>query len=127
MARQRNLTPESQMPSHGRLKLKGGLTIKGGKIKKAKKRRKNTTDLVEVPSGAQQVTETSEGYVLPPPAEEEDRRTPAEKRYEERVIQREVEKAKTQVLKSHREKVRDFNEYLAHLTEHHDIPKVGPG
>ena len=113
--------------SHGRLKLKGGLTIKGGKIKKVKKRRKNTTDLIEVPSGAQEVTETSEGYVLPPPAEEEDRRTPAEKRYEERMIQKEVEKAKTQVLKSHREKVREFNEYLAHLTEHHDIPKVGPG
>ena len=29
--------------------------------------------------------------------------------------------------KSHRDRVREFNEYLTNLTEHHDIPKVGPG
>jgi protein FAM32A len=29
--------------------------------------------------------------------------------------------------KSHKEKVAEFNEYLGKLSEHHDIPKVGPG
>lgn len=29
--------------------------------------------------------------------------------------------------KSHREKVAEFNDKLAKLSEHHDIPKVGPG
>ena len=29
--------------------------------------------------------------------------------------------------KSHKEKVSEFNEYLGKLSEHHDIPKVGPG
>ena len=29
--------------------------------------------------------------------------------------------------KTHREKVQDFNVYLAKLSEHHDIPRVGPG
>lgn len=29
--------------------------------------------------------------------------------------------------KSHKEKVTEFNEYLGKLSEHHDIPKVGPG
>ena len=28
---------------------------------------------------------------------------------------------------THKEKVRMFNEKLARLSEHHDIPKVGPG
>lgn len=29
--------------------------------------------------------------------------------------------------KSHKEHVASFNEKLAKLTEHHDLPKVGPG
>jgi protein FAM32A len=56
-----------------------------------------------------------------------DRRTEAEKRYDEYLLKRESEKVKKLAAKSHREKVKDFNEYLEKLTEHHDIPKVGPG
>jgi protein FAM32A len=29
--------------------------------------------------------------------------------------------------KSHKEKVSEYNDYLGKLSEHHDIPKVGPG
>lgn len=29
--------------------------------------------------------------------------------------------------KSHRERVQEYNEHLSTLTEHNDIPKVGPG
>lgn len=29
--------------------------------------------------------------------------------------------------KTHKDKVNEFNDKLANLTEHHDIPKVGPG
>jgi protein FAM32A len=29
--------------------------------------------------------------------------------------------------KSHRERVAEFNTYLQNLSEHYDIPKVGPG
>jgi len=29
--------------------------------------------------------------------------------------------------KSHREKIEEYNEKLANLSEHHDIPRVGPG
>lgn len=106
--------------SGGRLKLKGGLTVKGGKIKKAKKHRKKSE------TSGNQLVETHDGSFVPP-VEDQDRRTPAEKKFEEKSVKREVQKAKTQVLKSHREKVKEFNEYLARLTEHHDIPKVGPG
>ena len=29
--------------------------------------------------------------------------------------------------KSHRDRIQDFNQYLANMSEHYDIPKVGPG
>ncbi|KAF2302786.1 hypothetical protein GH714_008375 [Hevea brasiliensis] len=29
--------------------------------------------------------------------------------------------------KSHRDQIQEFNQYLANLSEHYDIPKVGPG
>lgn len=32
-----------------------------------------------------------------------------------------------QVKKSHKERVAELNEKLSKLSEHHDIPKVGPG
>ena len=108
------------------MKLKGGLTVKGGKIKKVKRHPKKS-DRSGTAITTSQLTETTDGYALPSPSEEQDRRTPAEKKFEEKVAKREMQKAKTQVMKSHREKVKEFNEYLARLTEHHDIPKVGPG
>lgn len=107
----------------GKLKLKGGLTVKGGKIKKSKRSKKAIKSL----DSSQALVETSDGVVLLPSIEDQDKRTVTEKKFEERLLKREVQTAKTQVLKSHREKVKEFNEYLASLTEHHDIPKVGPG
>ncbi|KAI3971378.1 hypothetical protein MKX01_008222 [Papaver californicum] len=29
--------------------------------------------------------------------------------------------------KAHRDRIQDFNQYLANMSEHYDIPKVGPG
>ncbi|THU47600.1 hypothetical protein C4D60_Mb09t17290 [Musa balbisiana] len=29
--------------------------------------------------------------------------------------------------KSHRDRIQEFNQYLANLSEHYDIPEVGPG
>ncbi len=73
------------------------------------------------------VQETPEGYVLDPHAEVADRRTAAEKRYDEMQAKREREMATKMAAKSHRERVNEFNAYLQNLSEHHDIPKVGPG
>ena len=56
-----------------------------------------------------------------------DKRTPAQRRHDEIIEAREKERIAKMASKSHRDRVRDFNEYLATLTEHHDIPKVGPG
>ena len=53
--------------------------------------------------------------------------TEAERKFEEtrrkRMHQRIAKEART----SHKEKVDAFNKYLGSLSEHHDIPKVGPG
>ncbi|GJP44100.1 hypothetical protein CLOM_g3504 [Closterium sp. NIES-68] len=57
----------------------------------------------------------------------EDHRTPAERRYHEQLEKLEAERAARGASKSHRQRVEDFNKYLANLSEHHDIPKVGPG
>ena len=49
-------------------------------------------------------------------------------RFEEKLLKRhkqDIKKGKS--LPTHVEKVRQFNEYLGSLSEHHDIPRVGPG
>ena len=35
--------------------------------------------------------------------------------------------ARTEAHKSHKDKVDSFNAYLDSLSEHHDMPKIGPG
>ena len=65
--------------------------------------------------------------MLPSEPEGIDRRTEAEKRFDEHAAQKESKRLKQRVGKSHRERVAEYNLYLANLSEHHDIPKVGPG
>lgn len=54
-------------------------------------------------------------------------KTPAQLAFE--AAQQKKQKQKLPILasKSHKEKVAEFNEYLGKLSEHHDIPRVGPG
>ncbi len=39
-------------------------------------------------------------------------------------LEKQIEK---KIKKTHREKIKEFNDHLGSLTEHHDIPRVGPG
>ncbi|KAI5797430.1 hypothetical protein DFH27DRAFT_612139 [Peziza echinospora] len=62
--------------------------------------------------------------------EKEDRyygKTDAERRFEERKRRRLDERLQKDGVKSHKEKVEEFNKYLAGLSEHHDMPRIGPG
>lgn len=102
----------------GVLKLKGGVTLSGG-IKK-KKKQSNEKDLSPV---AEEMKRNLEGYSLEG-AQREDRRTEAEKKAEERRRKLEAERLKKLAGKSHKDKVREYNDHLAKLSEHHDIPKV---
>jgi protein FAM32A len=38
-----------------------------------------------------------------------------------------MERVAKQAAQSHRDRVAEFNQKLENLSEHHDIPKVGPG
>lgn len=122
----------------GKLKLKGGLGGSGG-VKKARKKKRKEREAQEVKdggaagsgelggSGGERLGETPDGFKLPVPKIGDDRRTEAERIYDEKMNKREEDQVRRLAVKSHRERVKDFNEYLAKLTEHHDIPKVGPG
>lgn len=57
----------------------------------------------------------------------DDHLTPAERRYIEQRQQLDVNRLAKEANKSHRDRIQDFNQYLANMSEHYDIPKVGPG
>lgn len=77
--------------------------------------------------GAEYLQDTREGIILDGPPDVIDRRTAAEKRHDEMLAKREKERVSKAASKSHRERVNEFNTYLQNLSEHHDIPRVGPG
>ncbi|KAH9667882.1 7-dehydrocholesterol reductase [Citrus sinensis] len=61
------------------------------------------------------------------PAPYDDNLTPAERRYIEQRQKLDVNRLAKEANKSHRDRIQDFNQYLANMSEHYDIPKVGPG
>ena len=95
-------------------RLKGG----GGVAKTKKKKRKAK------PLGA---PEGAEGAGAPVPAKREDTRTAAEKKYDAILEKRELEEIEKLAAKSHRDKIREFNEKLESLSEHYDLQKVSGG
>jgi protein FAM32A len=124
----------------GKLKLKGGEPLKGVK-KKKKEKREDALALTDAADGGGDAdadgggppadrpasgSALREGYAIERRAGE-DRRTEAERRHEERASKLEEERIRKLGQKSHRDRIKEFNEKLANLSEHHDIPKVGPG
>jgi len=57
----------------------------------------------------------------------DDRLTPAERRFLQQSEKLELQRLAKMASRSHRDRIQQFNEYLANLGEHYDIPKVGPG
>ncbi|KAI3914434.1 hypothetical protein MKW92_042260 [Papaver armeniacum] len=116
----------------GKLKLKGkALDVKNGGLKKKKKQKKVYHERIaeikesDLPTGSggtglsadaveENENETNELDQKEHPASIDDHLTPAERL------------AKTSN-KYHRDRIQDFNQYLANMSEHYDIPKVGPG
>ncbi|KAJ8597626.1 putative C31G5.21 protein [Rhizopogon salebrosus TDB-379] len=56
-----------------------------------------------------------------------DRKTDAERRFEEAQRRRLADKVARLARKTHKDRVNELNAKLESLSEHHDIPKVGPG
>ncbi|CDO72957.1 hypothetical protein BN946_scf185007.g11 [Trametes cinnabarina] len=130
----------------GSLKLKGGVTD-GGIVKKKKKSKSKDKDKDKSASpgaGEDRVkaleraikedeaklgTPSGSGRSSPAVASTSatERKTAAERRFEEIQKKRLAEKVAKLARKTHKDRVNEFNSKLEALSEHHDIPKVGPG
>ncbi|XP_010537740.1 PREDICTED: protein FAM32A [Tarenaya hassleriana] len=127
----------------GKLKLKGkALDVRAGGVKKKKKQKKHEEqsgkklserELLEGEgAGASDEANEEEETVDKSAGDDkplhcDDQLTPAERRYIEQRQKLDVNKLAKEANKSHRDRIQDFNQYLANMSEHYDIPKVGPG
>ncbi|KAH9716343.1 7-dehydrocholesterol reductase [Citrus sinensis] len=127
----------------GKLKLKGkALDVKAGGTKKKKKHKKNHDQIAQVIEDDLSAGGSTEVLADPDeketndatkeigeekPAPYDDNLTPAERRYIEQRQKLDVNRLAKEANKSHRDRIQDFNQYLANMSEHYDIPKVGPG
>ncbi|CAN6468295.1 unnamed protein product [Victoria cruziana] len=119
----------------GKLKLKGkALDVKSGGVKKKKKKHQHMSETThnEVSGGVsteglKDINEDDQlGNGGNHPAID-DHLTPAERKYIEQRNKLDTKLLPKTSGKSHRDRIQDFNQYLANLSEHYDIPKVGPG
>jgi len=110
----------------GALKLKGDSGAIGKKKKKAKKpadgeeaeQRQQQQEREEAPPAVAAAASGSAAI---------DRRTEAEKRRDAQLARVEEERLRKRAERGYRERVAEYNDKLAQLSEHHDIPRVGPG
>ncbi|KAJ7161398.1 hypothetical protein C8R43DRAFT_992738 [Mycena crocata] len=116
----------------GSLKLKG--VAEGGIVKKKKKKskQKQESELRErvkdlEAAAALRSSLPGSGSNSPAPGGSSDRKTDAERRFEEVQKRRLAERVSKLANKTHKDRVSEFNAHLESLSEHHDIPKVGPG
>lgn len=109
----------------------GALRIKGAKVKKHKKKKDKSAlekNLAEPKKEESQDKDKEEAKEEEEPSRS--RKTEAERRFEEARRKKLLEKAESsrpELLKTHKERVEELNTYLSKLSEHHDMPKIGPG
>ncbi|XP_073147206.1 uncharacterized protein [Henckelia pumila] len=120
----------------GKLKLKGkALDVKAGGMKKKKKQKKEYEQIpqaIEHELSEKQLADLNDEDAAKTFGDESSTRwsdhlTPAERRYIEQREKIDSQKLAKTSNKSHRDRIQDFNQYLANMSEHYDIPKVGPG
>ncbi|KAK4055521.1 hypothetical protein OIV83_000067 [Microbotryomycetes sp. JL201] len=122
----------------GALKLKGGPV--GPANKKKKKTKSSTSEKARHGDDALALTKR-DGDEAPGHASGHDsdsatagsgqytkiEKTEAQRRFEEVQKKRMLEKAAKAATKSHKDRVAEFNAKLERLSEHHDMPRIGPG
>ena len=143
--------PYAAIPSTGKLKLKG---VKESKIDKKKK--KKTKPKARSEDGEENFQDKSvmlrkleeedaqirkedngetslvagkqEGPGVGAKDETSERiKTQAEKRFDEQRRKRLDDRLKREGVKTHKQRVEELNRYLSGLSEHHDMPRIGPG
>ncbi|KAH8733679.1 hypothetical protein BGZ61DRAFT_474340 [Ilyonectria robusta] len=120
----------------------GALKLKGAKVHKKKKKRdksdleKNIGKEVAKKGNAAEDKAKDKAKDKADEEDEDDRpvvqKTESEKRHEEikrkRLLQlAESSGSRPELLKTHKERVEELNTYLSRLSEHHDMPRIGPG
>ncbi|KAF4984943.1 hypothetical protein FDECE_16951 [Fusarium decemcellulare] len=122
----------------------GALKLKGAKVHKKKKKRDKTDLEKNLGTGKRERKDDGDDdddnkrkKTDDEPRDEEDeehevQKTEAEKRHEEikkkRLLQlAESSGSRPELLKTHKERVEELNTYLSRLSEHHDMPRIGPG
>ncbi|KAG9150510.1 hypothetical protein Leryth_010894 [Lithospermum erythrorhizon] len=110
----------------GKLKLKGkALEVKAGGVKK---KRKNIMQYeYDSSSGegngfTENIDDSKDGA-----SNYRNHLTSAERKYIEQFEKINMRRLAKEATKSHRDRIQEFNNHLANLSEHYDIPKVGPG
>ncbi|KAE9366090.1 DUF1754-domain-containing protein [Stipitochalara longipes BDJ] len=131
--------------------VRGGLKLKGGVTKKKKKSKPKTADEEGKKDALRKALEDEDTAVgkeiekrKAKDGEEEaegerdgvdreleergnDGKTASERAYEEMRRKRLHERLQKEGVKTHKEKVEELNKYLSNLSEHHDMPRIGPG
>ncbi|KAL4895864.1 hypothetical protein BDV59DRAFT_199839 [Aspergillus ambiguus] len=126
----------------GKLKLKGS-KVSDGRVEKKKKKSKKNKEESQPPATATSTSTPGEESAVSTPVvdEKQDRtepegspagdvvagKTEAERKHEEARRKRLQERLKRDGVKTHKERVEELNKYLSRLSEHHDMPKIGPG
>ncbi|KAK0336776.1 hypothetical protein LTR02_016248 [Friedmanniomyces endolithicus] len=119
----------------------GGLKLKGAKDAGIKKKKKSkpaepTSSTVEAQSSddtvlqkaiADEETNLEASGVEREAESKQYGKTEAQKRHDERRRKRLDERLEKEGIKTHKERVEELNKYLSGLSEHHDMPKIGPG
>jgi protein FAM32A len=95
----------------------GSLSFKGDKKKTAKKKSKAKYDRSDVKHELPPAVTTAQ-------QDDDDNLTEAERKAIFRKNERERQELKIVAKKSHRERIEEFNQALASVTEHNDIPRV---
>ncbi|KAJ9632200.1 hypothetical protein H2203_000603 [Taxawa tesnikishii (nom. ined.)] len=123
------------MPSSDYTGVGGGLKLKGAKNagvdKKRKKKSKPTAAAADEPGESKQ----AEGNKVVQEQQEEDKEAAGvdERGGSAATASRETsapgldERLKREGVKTHKERVEELNKYLSTLSEHHDMPRIGPG
>jgi len=139
------MSPADYAASPGALRLKG----RGGVVKPKKKKKSKLkpdglaeeaakkTDTANPPDTVDKMTDTvpskTNDISMAIDAKPQDegsgsgRKTEAELRFEETKRRRMEERLQREGVKTHKERVEDLNRYLSSLSEHHDMPRIGPG
>ncbi|KAF7550067.1 hypothetical protein G7Z17_g5986 [Cylindrodendrum hubeiense] len=117
----------------------GALRMKGAKVHKKKKKRDKSNLEKNLGNEVAKKDSPAQDKEADDKADEDDednrpvvQKTESEKKHEEikrkRLLQlAESSSARPELLKTHKERVEELNTYLSRLSEHHDMPRIGPG